>query len=229
MENASVSSAQLSQWSAEQFVIRTLNSSDVQNLRALHTELVPSAPALRPAFFHQFLTHPTHLCLIATQPSSNKPVACIAVSVHVPTSDLTTSRTTLPPVEVHVLALGVLPAFRRRGLATRLLHTATTHLRALAATAPQLPSKHARASTKICSDVSRADSTARAFWKHVGLLEEEKVAPHHESWSWRLARRRQRRWPHRSHRLSWVMVTMFLPPLPPLALSLVLYTILCRI
>lgn len=189
MENASVSSAQLSQWSAEQFVIRTLNSSDVQNVRALHTELVPSAPALRPAFFHQFLTHPTHLCLIATLPSSNKPVACIAVSVHVATSDLTTKRTALPPVEVHVLALGVLPAFRRGGLATRLLYTATAHLRALATQAPQLPSKHttACASTRVHSDVSRADSTARAFWKHVGLLEEEKVAPHHESWAggWR--------------------------------------------
>lgn len=186
MENSSVSSAQ---WSAEQFVIRTLNSSDVQGLRALHAELVPSGPVLRPAFFHQFLTHPTHLCLVATLPSSNKPVACIAAAVHVPTSDLTLKRSPTPPVEVHVLALGVLPAYRRHGLATRLLHTATANLRALAATAPQLPSPHthARAGTRIFSDVSRADGCARAFWEHVGLLEEERAAPHRESWAvgWR--------------------------------------------
>lgn len=145
---------------------------------------MPSAPTLRPAFFHQFLTHPTHLCLIATLPSSNKPVACIAVAVHVPTSDLTSKRASPPPVEVHVLALGVLPAFRRHGLATRLLHTATANLRALAATAPQLPSKHttARSGTRICSDVARADGDARAFWKHVGLLEEEKAAPWAVGW-----------------------------------------------
>jgi ribosomal protein S18 acetylase RimI-like enzyme len=187
MENASVSSAQ--SWSAEQFVIRTLNSSDVQGLRALHAELVPSGPVLRPAFFHQFLTHPTHLCLVVTLPSSNKPVACIAAAVHVLTTDLTPKRAPPPPFEVHVLALGVLPAFRRRGLATRLLQKATTNLRALAATAPQLPSPHAtvRAGTRIVSDVARADSCARAFWKHAGLLEEEKAVPYRESWAvgWR--------------------------------------------
>ncbi|KAI9453140.1 hypothetical protein BJY52DRAFT_1418407 [Lactarius psammicola] len=181
MENVSISSAQSAQWSAEQLVIRTLTSSDVQSIRALHAELVPSAPALRPAFFHQFLTHPTHLCLIATLPSSNKPVACIAATVHVPTSDLSPKRASPPPVEVHVLALGVLPAFRRHGLATRLLHTASANLRALAANAPQLPSKHG-AGTRICSDVARADDSARAFWKHVGLLEEEKAAPWAVGW-----------------------------------------------
>ena len=36
MENAHVSSAQSAQRSAEQFVIRTLNYTDVQSLRALH-------------------------------------------------------------------------------------------------------------------------------------------------------------------------------------------------
>ena len=151
-----------------------------------------SAPALRPAFFHQFLTHPTHLCLVATLPSSNKPVACIAAAVHVPTSDLTPKLARPrppPPVEVHVLALGVLPAFRRRGLATRLLHTASANLRALAATAPQLPSARTtvRAGTRVYSDVARADDCARAFWKHVGMREEENAAPHRESWAvgWR--------------------------------------------
>lgn len=186
MENASVSSAHSAQMSAEQFVIRTLNSTDVQSLRALHAELMPSAPTLRPVFFHQFLTHPTHLCLVATLPSSDKPVACIAAAVRVTTSDLMPIGAPPPPVEVHVLALGVLPAFRRRGLATRLLHTATVNLRALAANAPQVPPSYAtaRAGTRICSDVARADSSARAFWKHVGMVEEE---PRPESWAvgWR--------------------------------------------
>jgi ribosomal protein S18 acetylase RimI-like enzyme len=150
---------------------------------------MPSAPTLRPVFFHQFLTHPTHLCLVATLPSSNKPIASIAAAVRVSTSDLTPNGSPPPPIEVHVLALGVLPAYRRRGLATRLLHTATVNLRALAAKAPQVPPSYAtpRAGTRICSDVSRADGSARAFWKRVGLLEEEIAVPHQESWvvGWR--------------------------------------------
>ncbi|KAI0296502.1 hypothetical protein B0F90DRAFT_1669789 [Multifurca ochricompacta] len=79
------------------------------------------------------------------------------------------------PVEVHVLALGVLPAYRRHGLATRLLHTATTTLRSLAATAPQVPSALVtpRTGTRVFADVVRTDGGARAFWKHVGMQEEE--------------------------------------------------------
>lgn len=185
MENAYVSSAQSTQWSAEQFVIRTLNSSDVQGLRALHAELVPSAPVLRPAFFHQFLTHPTHLCLVATLPSSNKPIGCIAAAVHVATSDLTPKNAPPAPLEVHVLALGVHPAFRRHGLATHLLNTITANMRALAAAAPQLPSlsKNVHFDTRICTDVARADGCARAFWKHVGLLEEKNAAPWAAGWN----------------------------------------------
>jgi GNAT superfamily N-acetyltransferase len=150
---------------------------------------MPSAPTLRPISFYQFLTHPTHLCLVATLPSSNKPIACIAASIRVSTSDLTPNGAALPPIEVHVLALGVLPAFRRRGLATRLLKTIAVNLRALAANAPQVPRAYSTASTgaRVYSDVSRADSSARAFWNHVGLLEQESTAPHQESWTvgWR--------------------------------------------
>ena len=211
MENASVSPAQSAQWSTEEFVIRSLNSSDIQSLQALHVsdgvctsqfhlthdpsilqaELMPSAPTLRPVSFYQFLTHPTHLCLVATLPSSNKPIACIAASIRVATSDLAPHGAPPPPIEVHVFSLGVLPAFRRRGLATRLLKTITVNLRALAATAPQVSRAYSTASsgTRVYSDVSRADSTARAFWKHVGLLEQESTAPHQcqESWAkgWR--------------------------------------------
>ena len=63
-------------------------------------------------------------------------------------------------------------------------------LRALAAKAPQVPPSYAtpRAGTRICSDVSRADASARAFWKRVDLLEEQiDAVPHQESWivGWR--------------------------------------------
>jgi len=170
--------------SAEQFVIRTLNSTDVQSLRALHAELMPSAPTLRPVFFHQFLTHPTHLCLVATLPSSNKPIASIAAAVRVSTSDLTPNGAPPPPVEVHVLALGVLPAFRRRGLATRLLRTATATLRVLAAKAPQMPTSLVTAQAPACvrAYVARADGSARAFWNHVGMHEEERREPWIGGW-----------------------------------------------
>ncbi|KAI0277225.1 hypothetical protein BGY98DRAFT_981213 [Russula aff. rugulosa BPL654] len=75
----------------------------------IQVKLAPSYPPLRPTFFHQLLTSQTHLSLIATLPSSDKR---IAAALHVLTSDLT-SCTAPPPVEVHVLALGVLPAYRR--------------------------------------------------------------------------------------------------------------------
>jgi len=103
--------------------------------------------------------------------------------VHVPTSDLTRPGAPPPPIEVHVLALGVLPAYRRRGLGTRLLQTAAAHLRALAANAPQLPTLHSTCSgMRVFAGVVRADGCARAFWKHVGLLEQDRAPPHREAW-----------------------------------------------
>jgi GNAT superfamily N-acetyltransferase len=87
-----------------------------------------------------------------------------------------------------VLALGVLPAFRRRGLATRLLRTAAASLRGLAANAPQIPTAllTPQSPTRVCVDVARADGSARAFWSHVGMLEEQ-GASRREPWSigWR--------------------------------------------
>jgi ribosomal protein S18 acetylase RimI-like enzyme len=89
---------------------------------------------------------------------------------------------------VRVLALGVLPEFRRRGLAMRLLRMAATSLRVLAANAPQVPTAliTAHTVTRVCVDVARADGSTRAFWKHVGMHEEED-APRREPWSvgWR--------------------------------------------
>ena len=153
------------------------------------TELAPSFPALRPTFFHQLLTHQTHLCLVATLSPSDKPapiVGCIAAALHVQTSDLTSHAQ--PPLEVHVLALGVLPALRRRGLATRLLRTAAVSLRALAATAPQVPVALVtpQSPTRVYVNVARTDGNARAFWSHVGMHEEEGTA-RREPWTvgWR--------------------------------------------
>jgi ribosomal protein S18 acetylase RimI-like enzyme len=89
---------------------------------------------------------------------------------------------------VHVLALGVLPAFRRRGLATQLLRTAAASLRALAATAPQVPAALVtpQSPTRVHVNVARSDGNARAFWSHVGMHEEEGAA-RREPWTvgWR--------------------------------------------
>jgi len=185
MENSSVSHPHPpTQWPAEEFVIRPLTSADIPSVRALHAELAPSSPALRPTLFHQLLTHQTQLCLIATLPSSDKPVACIAIALHVATSDLTSRAAPPPPIEVHVLALGVLPAFRRRGLATRLLRTATATLRVLAAKAPQMPTSLVTAQAPACvrAYVARDDGSARAFWNHVGMHEEERREPWIGGW-----------------------------------------------
>jgi ribosomal protein S18 acetylase RimI-like enzyme len=150
----------------------------------LQAELAPSNPPLRPTFFHQLLTSQTHLSLVATLPSSDKPVACIAAALHVLTSDLTSRTAPAPPVEVHVLALGVLPAYRRQGLATRLLRTAAASLRVLAANAPQVPTtlRLKQHPTRLCADVARTDGSARAFWNHVGMHEQE-TASRREAWS----------------------------------------------
>lgn len=209
MENASVSiPASSTEWSTDELIVRPLTSADIPNVRALHVcpsstttihrliimiimiimilqaELAPSYPPLRPTFFHQFLTSQTHLCLIATLPSSDKPVACIATALHVLTSDLTSRTAPPPPVEVHVLALGVLPAYRRHGLATRLLSTAASSLRVLAANAPQVPTslRLKQHPTRVCADVARTDGNARAFWNHVGMHEQE-AASRREAWS----------------------------------------------
>jgi ribosomal protein S18 acetylase RimI-like enzyme len=88
-----------------------------------------------------------------------------------------------------VLALGVLPAFRRRRLATRLLRTAAAALRVLAAKAPQVPTSlvTAQAPTRVHASVARADESARAFWSHVGMREEESPFLQREPWivGWR--------------------------------------------
>jgi len=147
-------------------------------------ELAPSYPTLPSTFFHQLLTSQTHLSLVATLPSSDKPVACIAAALHILTSDLTARTAPLPPVEVHVLALGVLPPYRRRGLATRLLRTAAASLRVLAANAPQVPTslRLKQHPTRVCADVTRTDGSAIAFWNHVGMREHQ-TASRREAWS----------------------------------------------
>lgn len=169
-------------------ITRTASLSQIAKIFILQAELAPSYPALRPTFFHQLLTHQTHLCLIATLPSSDKPIACIAAALHVLTSDLTSRKAPAPPVEVHVLALGVLPAYRRRGVATRLLRTAAASLRVLTANAPQVPTSliYKQSPTRVCVDVARTDGNARAFWDHVGMREQE-TATRREAWSvgWR--------------------------------------------
>jgi hypothetical protein len=70
----------------------------------------------------------------------------------------------------------------------RLLRMAATSLRALAANAPHVPTAliTVHTVTRVCVDVARADGTTRAFWKHVGMHEEED-APRREPWSvgWR--------------------------------------------
>jgi ribosomal protein S18 acetylase RimI-like enzyme len=87
-----------------------------------------------------------------------------------------------------VLALGVLPAYRRRGLATRLVRTAAASLRVLTANAPHVPTSlsYKQSPTRVCVDIARADGNARAFWNHVGMREQE-IATRREAWSvsWR--------------------------------------------
>jgi hypothetical protein len=98
-------------------------------------------------------------------PSSSMPlVTCIAAALHVPTSDLTPC-TTPSPFKVHMLTLGVLPAFHRHCLTTCLLRTTAASLRGLAANVPQVPTMFITLQSPmcVCVNVVCANSSARAL------------------------------------------------------------------
>jgi hypothetical protein len=71
----------------------------------------------------------------------------------------------------------------------RLLRITAASLRVLATSARQVPTSliTAHTATKVSVNVARADGSNRAFWKHVGMHEEEEDTPRREPWSvgWR--------------------------------------------
>ncbi|KAA1472972.1 hypothetical protein DENSPDRAFT_839380 [Dentipellis sp. KUC8613] len=123
----------LSPSAADAYTIRPLTAADIPAVRELHTTLLHLPRPLPLTFFHQTLFHPSRICLIAVpspSPSSSptaqnqEPLAFITAALQRPTTDLARA----PAPELHILTLGVRPALRRRGLATRLVRAAAAAL-----------------------------------------------------------------------------------------------------
>ena len=112
------------------------------------------------------------ICLLAfptRKPTA--PVAIIAAALHVPTDDLSFS----PAPSVDMLALGVLPSHRRKHLGAHLVSVAWREL-ALPAAAAGLKTPRLRAV------LPEDDSSARAFWKALGLSETPESRPWRSGW-----------------------------------------------
>lgn len=179
------------------------------------------------SFYQQLLFHPTRLCLVAVPFSSSpslhhtvenhgEPVAFISAALHNPTNDLSislrSSTTTLKSrrsasedaVEMHVLTIGVSPAFRRQHLATRLLKEAVRAIQTQARVAAQTPviaqcsldniveededaeSEIWGKEMKVTVHLPVADEEGRKFWEGIGLTEQGEVKlPNARAGPWR--------------------------------------------
>ncbi|KAJ7502826.1 acyl-CoA N-acyltransferase [Mycena galericulata] len=119
--------------------IGPMHSSDISVVRNLHAILLPVPYAL--SFFLHLLIQPTRLCLLARD--QGNPVAFISAVMH-------------PEQRIEILTLGVVPAFRQRGLATHLLHAVIDTLAGTTA-------------VPVFAQVSALDERAVNFYKHVGM------------------------------------------------------------
>jgi len=112
---------------SDNFEIRALNSKDIKKVYDLHASTLPIK--YNHSFFRQLLFHPSRICLLA-HPSSNPetPVAFISASITIPSLDLHTHPKKSYQSDVQILTLGVLPEYRRNGIARQLVRTAVQSL-----------------------------------------------------------------------------------------------------
>jgi ribosomal protein S18 acetylase RimI-like enzyme len=160
--------------------IRMMRSSDMSQVRALHTKLLPIAYPT--TFFVQLLVQPQHMCLVATY--DGKVIAFASATIE-------TRRSTPGPLgstadqdrpigggalRVTLLTLGVSPEFRRQGIARRLVHEVVQRLRSSCG-APCHKSPHASSLSEsdstdaviLCAEVARNNSSGQSFYSHLGM------------------------------------------------------------
>lgn len=106
------------------------------------------------SFFLHLLIQETYSCLIAVDPSTNKPVAWVSASLH-----QTNSLTGSPGPHIQLLTLGVLPEYQHQGLAKRLVGQVITSLHK-DPSAPVPP-----VYTHCCT----SNTPAQAFYEHLGM------------------------------------------------------------
>lgn len=157
--------------------IRMMRSSDMLQVRALHTKLLPVAYPT--AFFVQLLIQPQRMCLIATH--DGKVIAFASATMetrHSTPGPLGSSgdQTGGGALRVTLLTLGVSPEFRRQGIARRLVHEIVQRLRSSCGAschesppAPSLSESDSTDAVIISAEVAHNNSSGQSFYSHLGM------------------------------------------------------------
>ncbi|KAG1878141.1 acyl-CoA N-acyltransferase [Suillus subluteus] len=159
--------------------IRMMRSSDMSQVRALHSKLLPIAYPT--AFFVQLLVQPQHMCLVATY--DGKVIAFASATMEtrhstpgpLGSSDDQDRTTGAGAPRVTLLTLGVSPEFQRQGIARRLVHDVVQRLRSSCGTprhespAPPAPSLDSTDAVILCAEVARNNSSGQSFYSHLGM------------------------------------------------------------
>ncbi|KAJ7755748.1 acyl-CoA N-acyltransferase [Mycena maculata] len=126
------------------FTIRKMTRLDILSVRELHATLLPVSYSR--SFFQNLLVQQTRVCLVAQLKAGGDPVAFISAAMH-------------PEQQrIEILTLGVLAAYQRHRLATRLLLAVIDTLAGDTA-----------ASTAVFAQVPASAEPAKSFYKHMGL------------------------------------------------------------
>ncbi|OJA21389.1 hypothetical protein AZE42_09778 [Rhizopogon vesiculosus] len=159
--------------------IRMMRASDVAEVRALHTKLLPVA--YPPTFFVQLLVHPQQMCLVATYGSSVVAFSSAVMnSQNWATEQLGSCRGQdgdAGTLQVTLLTLGVSPEFQRRGIARRLVHEVVQRLRS-SYRAPCASSHRSESDPThaviLCAEVARNNTSGQSFYSHLGMHRQPK-------------------------------------------------------
>ncbi|KAF8835544.1 hypothetical protein BDN67DRAFT_417857 [Paxillus ammoniavirescens] len=167
--------------------LRVMKSSDVPQVRILHSSLLPvSYPA---TFFVQLLVNPRHLCLVAMDEGSVIGFASAAIDTPQPPAcgvwrhetysdrDCSKSRPDIPRSHMTLLTLGVLPTYQRRGIGRTLVHEVVRRLQA-SSCGPQpcrtVLDEDAREGGKaailVRAQVAHSNTGGKCFYSRIGMM-----------------------------------------------------------
>ncbi|KAG2118475.1 acyl-CoA N-acyltransferase [Suillus clintonianus] len=162
--------------------IRMMRASDMPQVRALHTKLLPIAYPT--AFFVQLLVQPQHMCVIATYDGNVVAFASALMETrHSTPGALGSCGVQDRPsgggaLRVTLLTLGVSPEFQRQGIARRLVHEVVQRLRSSCGVpspchetspAPSLSESESTDAVILRAEVARNNSSGQSFYYHLGM------------------------------------------------------------
>ncbi|KAJ6497839.1 acyl-CoA N-acyltransferase [Mycena sanguinolenta] len=130
----------------DQLALSPVRSHEIPAVMQLHAALLPVRYPR--SFFLHLLLQPTRLCLVAR--NDGDPVAFISAAVH-------------PGQRIEILTLGVLPPFQQHRIGTRLVYAVIDGL------------TNTPAAVTVFAQVSASNASAKAFYRHMGMLWESDV------------------------------------------------------